>query len=370
MILRGNPLLKRADRWIGVPLVVALRRWRRRAIPRRLDTVGLLKTNAIGDTVLLSGVVQDLRTAHPHAKLVLVVGPSNRAIAHLIPGVDWVVELPIHRPDRAARILRSHHLDALLDFGSWPRVNALLTRLSGARFTAGFKTAGQHRHHVFDAVVAHSALDHEMDNYRRLSRVLGARGGATPRLLPPEDSPVPWIDEPFVILHPWPGGTRRELKQWPANRWRQLAVHFARQDLRVVFTGGPDDELGARELVDSCAAGARVTSVAGELTVAEVGTLLTRSRFVVSVNTGVMHMAAALGAPLVALHGPTNPKRWGPLSDRAVSVVSEAQGCGYLNLGFEYPDDPPRCMEAISVEAVLDAVDELLDLQIDRIDQK
>jgi ADP-heptose:LPS heptosyltransferase len=66
-----------------------------------------------------------------------------------------------------------------------------------------------------------------------------------------------------------------------------------------------------------------------------------------------MHLAALLDVPMVALHGPTNPQRWGPLG-RAAAVAGPGPecGCGFLNLGFEYPASPPACMERIDVSEV------------------
>ncbi len=357
MIPRGNPLLKGADRWGGIPLVLAMRRWRRRRVPDRLGSVGLLKTNAIGDTVLLSGVVQDVRAALPGARVTLLVGPNNAAVARLVPGADEVIELPIHRPDRASRLLRDLRLDALLDFGSWPRINAVLSRLSGAMYTAGFHTADQHRHHVYDGVVDHSPSVHEIDNYRRLAGLLGLRTGALPALEGWDEPTVDGLGEPYAVLHAWPGGTRREFKQWPEERWIRLAGNLTEQGLQPVLTGGPGDEGATQELAAACAG----RSLAGELSVSELAGLLHGAALVVSVDTGVMHMASALRVPLVSLHGPTAPPRWGPLSAEAVAVASPEPGSGYLNLGFDFPDDPPPCMEAITVQAVREAVDRLLD---------
>jgi heptosyltransferase I len=75
---------------------------------------------------------------------------------------------------------------------------------------------------------------------------------------------------------------------------------------------------------------------------------------VVSVDTGIMHLAAALGVPVIGLHGPTSSKRWGPIGRNADAIDSPDPGAGYLYLGFEVPAVPPPCMEAISYETVLD----------------
>src|SRR5918911_1069323 len=75
-----------------------------------------------------------------------------------------------------------------------------------------------------------------------------------------------------------------------------------------------------------------------------------------SSSTGVMHLAAASGAPTVSLNGPTSEARWGPVGERVRSVNADLPGCGYLNLGFEYDRGRTDCMRAISVDRVAEAV--------------
>jgi len=126
---RGNRLAKRLDRIAGIPLVWALGRLRRRrpvVPPRAIRRIGLLKTSAIGDTILLSGPASDLRRQFPDTEIVLFVGSSNREAAGLIQAVDRVVELAVERPLRAIRGIRRHPVDLLFDFAPWARINAVL----------------------------------------------------------------------------------------------------------------------------------------------------------------------------------------------------------------------------------------------------
>ena len=76
----------------------------------------------------------------------------------------------------------------------------------------------------------------------------------------------------------------------------------------------------------------------------------------VSVNTGVMHLGAAVGTWTIALNGPTSSARWGPIGPRTVNIDSELPGCGFLNLGFEYDGQRIDCMEGITVERVDEAL--------------
>ncbi len=88
----------------------------------------------------------------------------------------------------------------------------------------------------------------------------------------------------------------------------------------------------------------------------ELASLLKGAYVVISVDTGIMHLAAAVGARLIALFGPMSPKRWGPLSKTAVVVQG---GVPYLYLGGELPKIVPDNMGQISVASVLDAIDRI-----------
>lgn len=347
---RGSRALRVADRVVGVPMLGVLGLARRR---RRLDgaprSIGVLRTAAIGDTVLLSGPARDLRRAFPEARLLLFAGPSNRGLAPLLPMFDEVVPLPL-RLGAAVRALRAKNLDLVIDTGQWPRFDALLAALSGA-VSVGFRTPGQGRHWAFDVPVRHSDRVHELDNYRALLRALGVPVACDPQLVVPDDATMPaGPGGSFAVLHLWPGGYRAQLKEWPLDRWRVVADALRADGLRVVLTGATADAERTRAAAATLAA----TSVAG-CSLTGAAQLLAGADVVVSVNTGVMHMAAALGAPTVGLNGPTSSRRWGPVGPSVASVDSRRPGCGFLNLGAEYRGRPTDCMEGIEVDDVLEA---------------
>jgi ADP-heptose:LPS heptosyltransferase len=355
---RGNPALRLADRWVGIPLVAAggLVR-RRRRLPGEIRRLGVLNSTNIGDTVLLSPVLEDVAASFPGAEVVLFAGPANLPLARLIDGVR-AVPLRLSSPVAAVRTIRAERLDVAIDFDQWPRVEPVYCLLSGARWTAGFRSPGQHRHHAFDAHVEHSDAVHELDNYRRLARLLGVESQRQPRLRPPGVVPAEELPpSPYAVLHLWPTGVRSELKEWPWERWRALTHELVARDLTVVLTGSPADAARTNEFAASSGTLApRLVNVAGKYDLAQVVDLLSGSRCVVSVNTGVMHLAAATGVPTVGLNGPTSERRWGPVAERAVSVNSTLDGCGYLHFGWEYRGRREDCMLGISVDRVLDAV--------------
>lgn len=369
---RGNKVLRLLDRGLGIPLVLGaglLRR--RRTPPRALARVGVLCLGCIGDLVLLSGPLADLAAAHPACHITLFVSQANAGLARLLPlaaGTCFeTVVLPLKNPLRAAALIRARSaFDAWIDSGQWPRIGAVLTLTACAGYSVGFSSPGQHRHHVYDAVVPHLATRHELENFRALFARLGVDGHRLPALtLAPDFSakPVaakPIAARPFAVLHMFPGGVRAQLKQWPRERWASLARGLACRGLDVFFSGAPADraqsEALAAEIDDEhmrSLAGASLEATARALKDAAV---------VVSVNTGIMHMAAALNVPLVALNGPTSVDRWGPVAPPGCAVaLTPARSCApCLHLGFEYACARGGCMAEITVEAVLGAVDALL----------
>jgi ADP-heptose:LPS heptosyltransferase len=361
---RGSRLLKLVDRNIGIPAIYFLGLVsRKREKPPLLRRVGILHTAAIGDTVLSSGALKDLRRGLPESEIIFFAGDSNWAIAQLVDGPHKVVRLNLTRLLSSVLTISDFKLDALLDFGPWPRLNALLSRLSRTAYTVGFNTAGQYRHFAYDQTVDHSAEAHELDNYRRLVQVLDVATGSAPSL----KDPGPPLSGPslqrghYIVFHLWPGGFKNELKRWPLERWVRLAGDLARCGHRVVLTGARDDMVRNAEVVKAVGKAMRssLINVAGE-PIESTLRILRGSRLVVSVDTGVMHIAAALGVPLIALHGPSPSKRWGPVSDRALAIDSRFPGCGYLNLGFEYKPVNPPCMECIPYEVVRDACMKML----------
>lgn len=362
MKLRGNPLLRSADWWAGVPAVrvaAARRLGRRAAVPHPPARIVVLKTAAIGDTVLLSGAVRDLRRAFPAATITLAVGGSNAQVARLVPEADAVVRVALG--PSGVRMLRRLRPDLLIDFGSWPRIDALMAALSGARCVAGFQTEGQRRHAAFDIAIRHRPDVHELDNYRALVRAVGIEAGAEPRLALPETDAPP-SEPPFAVVHMWPGGTRSELREWPQARWSELVGILRDVDLEVVVTGAPSDGPRIEEfLARTACAGVRA---AYGMDFPSTAALLARSRLVVSVNTGVMHAAAVLGVPVVGLCGPTSAVRWGPVGERAAAVSSRLPGCGFLNLGFEYDGRREDCMAGIALDDVLEAAERVSGLDI------
>lgn len=364
---RGSLLLRALDRYLGIPLVIAAGQCRRRAIlPEDSKRVGILCLGCIGDLVLLSGPLADLARERPQIRQTIFCSEANQEVAHMAPSAAEVVVLPVKNPLQAAALVRQQGIfDAWLDAGQWPRLGALISYAALARYTIGFRSPGQHRHHVYDAAVPHSRECHELDNFRNLFKQLGIECRCLPRLdlRPQAEAELPGgklPDTPYAVLHMFPGGFRAQMKQWPEAHWRQTARALLDRGLDVLLSGGPADQAGNEALARSLGSD-RVKNLAG-VRVGPTALLLRHAAVVLSVNTGIMHLAAAVDAPLVSLTGPVSSRRWGAVGrpGRLVSLDSPRACAPCLHLGFEYPCRENICMGEITVACVLKAVDSLL----------
>ncbi len=155
---------------------------------------------------------------------------------------------------------------------------------------------------------------------------------------------------PLIVLHPGHGGGRQV---WPETNYAELARQLSDQGCRVAVTGTEKERPVAERI---CAAAPGALMFAGELTQRQLAAVLAHAAAFVSVSTGPMHLASAMGVPTATLYGPSDLRheivRFSPYGSRTESVLSP--------LVCPCPDSHkcknPVCMPAITVEAVFDAV--------------
>jgi heptosyltransferase-3 len=353
------------DYWAGIPLLnvlAAARAVRRlRKWPSQVNRIGVMCSPALGDTLLFSAALRDVRAHFADAEIIHFCMKQNLAAAELIPGADRRVLIDLTKPAESVRRIRSERLDVMLDFTSWQRLTAFYSLMSGAKFMAGFQTAGQYRGRGYDVVAEHRADQHEVENFRDLIRRVGITPRLEPQVIVPDVATEPLAEaNDIVVFHLWASGTRSWLREWPEERWLALAARLVEPGTVFAITGAPSDvERIEPFLLRMAEARLKAVAFVGMDGFVSLAHLLRRARVVVSVNTGVMHLAAVLGAPTVSINGPNRNGRWGPRGSRAIGVEAPGEGCGYLHLGFDFDGMATDCMERIPVEMVLAAVNEV-----------
>jgi ADP-heptose:LPS heptosyltransferase len=341
---RGNSLLRFFDRFAGIPLVFLLGLFvRKKKIPHKINRIAILATAAIGDTILISAVLKDLITVCTDSSLTVYCGKTNRATFEMaIPHLN-LITIPVNNPLKAIKIIRQKRYDLFIDFGPWPRINSLLSHFSLAPCKIGFKSIKQYRHYIYNIAIEHRNDCHEIENLRRLVIPLGISSHSLPALGEPKVD----LDNPYIVIHMFPSGYKASYKEWSDNNWVTLINALAIEGYNITLTGAPVDKEACERIAEKCSHRQNITIMAGKTNLKQTGELLQNALMVISVNTGIMHMAAAYNQIVIGLHGPTSVKRWGPLCERSYNFTANTPGAGCLHLGFEYDNSDPHSMDSI-----------------------
>lgn len=364
------------DFLVGVPLVFLGSFFgRKEPPPGSISRILVIKLAAIGDAILLIPVLQQLRKAFPSARIDWLCSPINESVARQAAGVDELIVKRSNTPVelwRLAKKLRARRYDAVIDAEQWARGTAILSFLSGAPVRCGFDTPGQHRAGLFTRTEKKTFSRHEIDEFTALFAKLGPVDGSRSLSLKETDAgrreledKVPEImgvtKRPLVLIHPGCGedGLPRE---WPLERYAAIGKALEKDySALLLLSAGPDDQNKTKNLNNLL--DGKAVDLGGRLSLEGSFSLVNRADLVISGNTGIMHIAAALGKPQVAIHGPTNPLLWGPLNPKAIVIQTNCQDCPCLKLGFEYHRRDGACMERITVDEVKKAADRLLGAQ-------
>ncbi len=288
------------------------------AIGNRQSAIGsilVLKPSSLGDIVHTLPAVALVKRRWPQAHLRWLINPEWAPLLDGNPHVDEVVPFPrgqFRGPAGWARIpgwakkIAARKAGLVLDFQGLLR-SALIARLcraDGGRIV-GLSDAREGARHFYDETVDVSGQQHAVERYLALVAALGI-DTAPPLEWPlPQGSPPAGFDltEPFILLHPFSRGARKSLTPAEvADFCHALAPH------RIVLAGRTDTTLPPLE---------NVADFLNRTTLGELLWLLRRAAFTVSVDSGPMHIAAALSANLLAIHTWSDPRKVGPFSPDA-----------------------------------------------------
>jgi lipopolysaccharide heptosyltransferase I len=334
----------------------------------RLVKILILKPSSLGDVVQALPVLRLIKRHLPSSEIhwwidsrlaPLLEGDPDLASVVLFERQRWVS--PRHWPEmwRSIRWLRQQAFDLVIDLQGLLRSGAFAWLANGQRLI-GLDEPREGARGFYDIIVRRpTALTHAVDWYL----------GVLPPLGVPVDGNFQWLPErPAVaesVRRKWPVGSapwiaiqpgaRWPNKRWPAEAYAELVrlLATANPELQFVILGDAEDralgEIIARLNVERC------LDVTGRITLPEMVEWIRLSKLMVTNDTGPMHIAAALGKPVVALFGPTEPRRTGPYGQLEHVVRIDlpcapcmAPRCTYVK--------PLECLRAITPAAVLTAV--------------
>ncbi|MCC6161808.1 MAG: glycosyltransferase family 9 protein [Acidobacteria bacterium] len=322
------------------------------------DSVLIVRLGALGDVIHAIPVVAAIRAAFPAARIGWLVHQRFVPLLECVEGLDRIHAMERRSSARVIGEVRRARYAVCLDLQGLLK-SAALARVSGARRVIGFSRTLLREP---AAVLAYTETGgdgsgHVIDKNLSVLGLLGVdtRTRAFPLRVP--DTPVVpctreilgvGASEPFALLNPgaaWPN------KRWPAERFGATARLLRdRLGLRSAVLWGPDEATLAAQVARASDAAARM---APQTTMVEMLALARASRVVVSGDTGPLHLAAAVGTPVVGVYGPTPPGRNGPWNPRD-EVVSAHDAC---RCAFKRQcTSDAWCLDGVSAEVVADAV--------------
>jgi lipopolysaccharide heptosyltransferase I len=282
----------------------------------------IVKLSSLGDLIHALPTIHCVKVGLP-ATVTWVVNAVYAPLLRYAADVDEVVPFDRRRPVRGlwevVRELRRREFDLVIDLTGLFK-SALISRLARGRLCLGPSYARELSWLFYDRQVGSSELDrHAVERYLDVARALQVQDGE--RVFPLAFPPPSFAGggaHPVVVLIP---SARWPTKLWPAASFADLADRLGRDGVQVLMVGGeppsPEDPLANLE---------GVVDLRGRTSLGELGGILQRADLIVANDTGPMHLAAALGRPVIALMGPTDPRRTGPYG-RGHRVLSTRPPC-------------------------------------------
>jgi predicted lipopolysaccharide heptosyltransferase III len=330
----------------------------------------LIKLRYLGDVVLSTPILPLLRKQFPEAKMTFLVNPETAAVLQDNPYLDEVWVLPRQgwwQQLRFMQHVRDAKFDTVIDLTDGDR-SAFLSWVTGARVRLGYNRDRRWRGKFYSQVLPSAYGSMHMVKYHQQA-IAGL--GIHESVGEPEvyiHSEMRQQDEeelgdffakgqPLVLLHPT---ARYVFKAWPLERFAALADWLSGQGIRVALIGSQREILIGQQIMNLTKH--QPVNLMGKTRLSQLVALMRRSLLLIGNDGGPIHIAAAVGCPVLGLFGPTDPAVWGPRGSN-VKVIYKGLDCRECF----YPGcsrGKESCMRQISVEEVCQTAQSMLPVSV------
>jgi lipopolysaccharide heptosyltransferase I len=332
-------------------------------MPDKCSKLLIIKPSSLGDIVHSLAVLDALSKCFPRAEIHWLVAKGFEGLLQDHPMLKkvWI----IHKDEwkKISRIqttvaelralfkdLRKEKFDLVIDLQGLFR-SGLIAMATGAAVRIGFKEAREGSTTFYTHAVEGGRDIHAVDRYLKIPAFLGCNV-AQVRFPFPQSGHSPSLELPasgeYAVMVP---GARKPVNRWPARRFGELA---SRLPMKTLVVGSRGDRILAEEVVK--ASKGKAESIAGKTDLRGLIDVIRGARFMVSNDSGPMHIAASLGIPVFALFGPANPVRTGPYG-KGHTIIWKHISCAPC---YRRTCRDPRCLDMITVEEVAEIIGDFL----------
>lgn len=356
----NNSVLKKKDSLIGLPVLFTLSGFSniRSAIkPEVVNKIALLKITSVRDVIFTQDAVNALKKTYPNATITYFAGEDNFNMASELEGVTNAVRLFSNDLSKSMKIVKNAgHFDLWIDFGVWSRFEAIMSQSARASYKIGFKTDGEHRHFAYDKVAEYSFDKHYKKNIEFLLSSIGIR------IIDNKDEAVERLDIlRQVVIDIFADNTDQNNRKWSHNNWKTIVEYLNKQGYRVILIGSKKDVEESETFNELAGSKADIDFLVGRLDFEETVKLFKQSALMIAGDTSSLHMAVYYNMPVVALYGPTDKSKYGPVGKNVYVVSSSGcSGCQSLYGDEKCTMEKPDCMDSISPNTVINYINTAL----------
>lgn len=334
-----------------------------------IRSILLINTTALGDTLFSTPAIRAIRLAFPEARLISLASRTAKEVLLHNPNLDRIIDYPgrvnfffFFRLPKLLKTIREEQCDmAVILHGNDPDAVSL-AYLAGARYRLGWR--GSRLAFLLTHPLRFDIPKrHYIEIWRDHLSALGIKPRGTRMELTLSAEEMKGAEnylmknrlsrDRLIGLHPFANRLRE--KRWPLDRVVELGTLLAAEGFSPILFGG----IKEKEMADAMVvkSNGRMISAAGQLALRQTMALIKRCALFITLDSGPLHIAQALGVPVVALFGPSDPRVSGPLEGPAIVLKKEydCSPCGRSPCPYQI-----ACMESIQIADILKAVRSLM----------
>jgi heptosyltransferase-3 len=328
----------------------------------------IIKLRYIGDVLLATPTVHAIKAARPDVRVTMMVNRGTEDVLLGNPDIDEIVVLDKESLAAQWRLiagLRRRRFDTVIDLTDGDR-SAFLSWISGASVRIGFNDEHRWRGRCYTQVIqpvpgVRHRIERDLETLKPMSIQAGSKDlqlWLTPEEANSADQLLDQLgvqpSKSIVMLQP---GARYWFKAWPPERFAELADRLTSQYGCQVLIGGSWQDIDLAEQIRQMAQSKPII-MAGRTTIKQFVAIAKKSALFIGGDSGAMHMASAVGTPVVALFGPSNPREWGPRGGPVEVLYKELDCRSCFHPTCTRGEE--NCMRLIALDEVMSASGRLM----------